>query len=222
MFQDDTTMPFIRKSRSVLAAWLLPGLCFAAGLCASSIFSYRPTFHGAAVDEARLDLAARVAPIERALLGDGMQIFGRYGALLEAGVAGSGGKIVYLKLRDANGAVIAIAGTSTAPTSSPPTYSYRVLRDRFRNNEPVFATVLSPVGPLVVEVFPMCWTATNRRPALLVASYPGTAESPKFGSIEAAAPLAGVRANPRTPGRTLLVGLLAISLFASAAAIYMK
>ena len=181
------------------------GLALAVLLLANSVWTYRMVSRRVVVDQLRRDLAMQVVAADQHIQRGGPRSADQLGALLDQMHRNSGGKIAWAQLRDSQDGVIAQAGLAMDPM-----FSAEYVRAQLRSRRPVFKTLDSEAGEVVVEAFPIRLPA-GIAPAvfrLVAAEAPGRPQR-NFGVLEIAAYLNAGRASLWPLQRSLIINFSA-------------
>ena len=154
----------ITTSRSfVLPMWfklaIVAGSALAVVLLASSISTYRAISRRLIVDHLRGDLHAQAATLEEQAQRDSVQTRGQLFAILHETVKKSNGRIAWIRVENRGGEALSAIGSPTAPI-----FSAQDIRYKMESRRPIFKTVGSSAGPLLVEVLPFMLPAGPLRP----------------------------------------------------------
>jgi hypothetical protein len=125
--------------------WILLGVGLGIVLLIRSISNYSWLSHRVLIEQLRRDLAAQVAGLDRR-----MASAQNLDLLLDQTRQSSSVRLAWIYLRDADGNLLARAGLAGEPA-----FPTEFVRTQFRSRQPVFKTVESDTGRVLVEEFPL-------------------------------------------------------------------
>ncbi len=130
--------------------WVLLGVGLALLLLVNSISNYFFVSRRVLVDQLRRDLASQVAGLERQIQQAGARGIQNVSDLIEKVQQKNDRKIAWIQIRDGDGAIVAHAGLARHAA-----FSMEFAHDQLRNRQPVFKTLGTEAGEVVVEAFPL-------------------------------------------------------------------
>jgi hypothetical protein len=130
--------------------WIFVGAALALLLLVNSVSNYLVISRRISVDMLRRDLATHAVGLDQSIRAASIQGPANLRALLDAVRSNSGGKIAWLVVRDSSGKLLAASGALAAPTFDPV-----VFREQSRKRLPVYKTLETESGEVVVEAFPL-------------------------------------------------------------------
>lgn len=209
--------------------WIGLGLALAILLLVSSISTYVMVSRRMIVDHLRRDLASQVAMLDQQVRRGAIQNPAQLEAMLRQTQERSNGRIAWIQIRNGEGMPISQAGSPITPLSSnvsstvfanassnalSDVFSNQEVRSHIENREPMFKTLDTDSGRLLVDISPF------RLPTMTLAEFPASAEpgrtSRQFGTIEIGAFLEGESAALWPLKRNLMIdSSAALALFIS-------
>ena len=137
----------------VLPPWfklaIVTGLALAVVLLASSISTYRTVSRGLIVDHLRSDLHAQAVMMEEQAQRDSVQTRSELLAILQQALKKSNGRIVWILVQNRGGEALSAIGSPATPI-----FSAQDIRSHIQSRQPIFKTVGSATGPMLIEVLP--------------------------------------------------------------------
>ena len=127
---------------------IISGVCIAILLLTNSVSTYLSVLRRISVENLRRDVAERVSNLDRQLRPGSLASSGHLDTLLNTTLVDSQGRLAWIQVRDASGAVVAQAGAQAAPT-----FSVQLADAKFRSRQPLYAFRNSNAGELLVEAF---------------------------------------------------------------------
>lgn len=178
----ETSKTQSRRIYRWVTAWLLLSAIIALLLLGNSIRDYRFVSRLIATNQVRHEMAQQASTFERQMRQDPSTRASAVLAVMEAG-----GNPVWVELYGSDGGVLEHAGSPEQQV-----FSDEERHTHARNHEALFKTISTPMGDLVVEVFPIHAPA-----AALPANVPPANPSPRGGPptplmLEIAMPLSSV------------------------------
>jgi hypothetical protein len=147
--------------------WIASGLALAVLLLVTSIHTYVVVSRRLMVDHLRSDLSSQVAMIDQQSRRSAVQNDSELPAILQQAVERSNGRIAWIEVQDGWGNSVAQAGIPTKPV-----FSDEYIQSHLQNRQPIFDTVRTRAGTLLVEVFPFRLPgATPRRGTVQLAAF---------------------------------------------------
>ena len=167
--------------------WIGAGLILALLLLVSSISTYVLVSRRMIVDQLRRDLAAQVAMMDQQLQQGSVQGSNQLLTVLQHTKDRSNGRIAWIHVQGGDGATIAQVG------SRMQVFSNEDVHAGIRGRQPVFKSLRTTTGRVLVEVFPFRIPPQLMRVAVPEAPFPGNTPR-QFSALEIGASLEGAGA----------------------------
>jgi hypothetical protein len=180
--------PATRRSRRWFRLWILAGAVTAVLLLANSISNYGVISRRVLIGQVRRDLAQQMAALDARLHASAPA---RLDSILRDAQQHGDGQIAWIQVFNREGRSIAAVG----PVSGP-SFTGTDVQSRLRNRRPVFRTLKSAAGEMVVEAFPAWIPGEN-------------GNRPEPGMIEIGAPLESAATALWPIRRVLLINIAA-------------
>lgn len=132
-----------------LQLWICGGVLLAIALLVTSISTYFAVSRAVIRDYLRTDLHSQASQIENRARQDSVQTGEQLAAMLSQVLDKSSGRICWIRVQDRDGGTIAMAGPSIQPA-----FSMEETRIRLRDHRPLFKTIESAGGRILVETLP--------------------------------------------------------------------
>ena len=175
----------MERMTNVKHRWFRIGIIAGAGLAvlllANSVSNYVLVSRRVLVEQIRRDIAAQVAALDQQVQKAGLVNAQRLDGLLESMRENSDGKIAWIQVRDAEGAMVAHAGLEAQPT-----FALEYSMSQFRNRQPVIKTLATKEGEVLVEAFPFRLPAAVAPAVFRTAVNAEPARPRRFGMVEIA------------------------------------
>lgn len=134
--------------------WFRFGILAGAGLAilllVNSVSNYSYVSRRVLVEHVRRELSEQVAQLDQQIQQATAASPQMLSSLLDTARRRTNGRIVWAQIRDGNGTPVAHAGPE-----SKPVFSASAFRARFQKRQPVFQTVVTERGEMLVEAFPI-------------------------------------------------------------------